>query len=92
VPILPPPELAADSRPEQVACHESFGGLLKHYARKAAAGRPCSTDCPTARCGQESPSASKISLSHARHSRVAKTIAVAQRNLCSTSQFRETTF
>lgn len=33
---LPPPELPEDFRLEDVVCHESLGGLLKHYERRAA--------------------------------------------------------
>jgi putative transposase len=33
---LPPPEPLHAFRLEYVVCHESLGGLLKHYARKAA--------------------------------------------------------
>jgi len=39
VPILadlPPPEPLATFRCEDVVCHETLGGLLKHYERKAA--------------------------------------------------------
>ena len=33
---LPPEESVDDFRLEDVVCHESLGGLLKHYERKAA--------------------------------------------------------
>jgi putative transposase len=33
---LPPPEPRESFRLEDVVCHESLGGLLKHYQRAAA--------------------------------------------------------
>ncbi len=33
---LPPPEAEASFRREDVVCHDSLGGVLKHYERKAA--------------------------------------------------------
>jgi hypothetical protein len=34
--LLPPPEPLESLRLEDVVCHESLGGLLKHYERRAA--------------------------------------------------------
>ena len=33
---LPAPQPLADFRLDEVVCHESLGGLLKHYVRSAA--------------------------------------------------------
>jgi len=33
---LPPPEAEASFRREDVVCHDSLGGVLNHYERKAA--------------------------------------------------------